>query len=906
MSEMNKHRPSKVDHSQLFQTEEGLSLLADMAQFGIWEWDLKTSELRWDDTMYRIYGVSPEDFTGRYEDWAATLDEATRERSEAAFRALLEEDKYFDVELDIKRASDGKHRILRGLARLFRDETGAPVRVFGINEDITDRVLAARKLEVEEAKFRSLFEASSVGFAMNDYETGEFLAFNRALYEPTGYTADEFVGLSYWDLTPSKYMPQEEQMLRDMARTGSYGPFEKEYIRKDGSTYPILLRGTKIRTLEGREVIWSVIQDISAIKQAQTELEIQKERFEGIFEMTSSGVAIYEAVDQGHDFRFVGYNPAAERIDGLSREDVMGRTLLECFPWSDEMGLIAALREVWETGKAVELPLVEYADDRMHAWRENKIFKLSTGEVVAVYTDLTEVKHAQLAAERASEARAQFVANMSHEIRTPLNAVLGIADVLSRTSLTDEQLGYLDKIRGASRLLLGVINDILDLSKIEAGELRLESLPFDLADTVERLSALFSDAASEKGLVLDMPNDLRQLPTLIGDELRLSQVLANLLSNAIKFTGSGGVRLTIETVSTTESDLALLFAVADTGIGIDGARLEAMFEPFQQADTSTTRVYGGTGLGLTISQYLVDKMGGRIWASSSDDGSVFYVQVSFALAAGSRQIEQRFTPDSVIPPKLAGYTILVVEDNPLNQLVTRKFLEETEVHLLLAENGLDAVAVVNESKVDLVLMDLQMPLMDGFEATRQLRQHYPDLPIIALSAAVLEDERGEAMAAGMNDHLCKPVVREALYELLHRYLLEPAAGQTTIESAESASAQSLLPEALPGVDLDLGRASLGDDGFYRELLAMFLGQLDSEYAPLSASYTGQPLDEAYRRLLHTLKGGAATIGAVQLSESAAALEAAISADHGIVDAMAEFQRALDEVHAGLRHCFASG
>lgn len=871
--DLGQENQQTLNRARLFDTEEGLSLLADIAEFGVWELDLASNELRWDDRMFLIYGIDPAGFTGRYEDWVNALSTDSRERSESAFNALLESDARFDIEMEIRRANDGEVRVLRGLARLFRAPDGTPLRAFGINEDITERALAARRLELEEAKFRSLFEVSPIGFAMNDLESGEFLEFNEALCSPAGYTAEEFRALSYWDLTPARYAAAEQKALDSLRETGRYGPFEKEYIRKDGATYPVRLNGALARTAEGRDVIWSIIEDVSALKRAQSELAAQKERFQGIFELTDSGVAVYEVVDDGADFRFTEYNPAAERIDKLSREQVIGRTLRECFPNIEEMGLLDALREAWRTGNAVELPLIEYSDDRISVWRENRIFRLSSGEVVAVYSDVTGIKAAQLAAERANDARRQFLANMSHEIRTPLNAVVGITELLRRTSLTHEQQDYLNKIGTASRLLVGIINDILDLSKIDAGKLELETSPFDLSAAVEDLRSLFEPAAAEKGLELIFRLPDQPIPYIVGDELRLIQVLTNLLSNAIKFTTDGGVTLSIEQQACRDHQVELRFSVTDTGIGISAAQRAELFQPFQQADVSTTRIHGGTGLGLTISQNLVRAMGGEInLISVPGQGSEF----SFTLLCPTEQAGVAVGPAvsaAVALPDFSRHTILLVEDNALNQMVTQKFIADTHANILLAGNGSEAVAMVAQHSIDLVLMDLQMPVMDGFVATQQIRAMRPDLPIIALSAAVLDEERARAAEVGMNGHLAKPIEPSKLISTLRRYLAEPAL-PSQLDQSVATRGSDALPQDVLGFDLQRCRDAYEDEDFLRELLQVFYQQLSTEYAVLQ-SVTPDTMSAEYLPLLHKFKGSAMAVGADRLATASAALESAL-------------------------------
>ena len=270
------------------ELSERLSLATESAGLGIWDYDLSSDRLEWDERMFHLYGVNPAEFGHSFEDWTRTLLPESKKQAITRFQAAVESGNTFEVEISIRRPNDGEIRILQGQAQIIRDETGQAVRVVGVNRDVTEQEENRRRLASEEEKFRTLFELAPVGIAMNDFETGEFLRFNAAIHEPAGYTHEEFAQLSYWDVTPEEYMADEQAQLESMERTGRYGPFQKEYMRKDGSRYPVLLHGFKFTTAEGREVIWSIVQDISEQQEAEHALRTAKERFEGIFEQTAA------------------------------------------------------------------------------------------------------------------------------------------------------------------------------------------------------------------------------------------------------------------------------------------------------------------------------------------------------------------------------------------------------------------------------------------------------------------------------------------------------------------------------------------------------------------------------------------------------------------------------------------
>jgi signal transduction histidine kinase/ActR/RegA family two-component response regulator len=393
--------------------------------------------------------------------------------------------------------------------------------------------------------------------------------------------------------------------------------------------------------------------------------------------------------------------------------------------------------------------------------------------------DLLQAKES---AEAASRAKSTFLANMSHELRTPMNAIMGMTGLAARRATDPLQRDQLAKIGQASRHLLNVINDILDISKIEAGRLTLEQVNFRLGEIVENLMSLISHKAEDKGLSLriDLPAGLSAL-SLNGDPLRLGQVLLNLAGNAVKFTERGSVTLRARLLEEHPHDVMLRWEVQDTGIGIGSTDLQRLFTAFEQADGSMTRKYGGTGLGLAISKRLVQMMGGEIGAASEPGaGSTFWFTVRIAKASGdAARPVSGVTPEMVearLKADYGGSSVLLAEDEPINQEVSKGLLEDVGLKVDLAEDGRVAVALARQNRYALILMDMQMPKLNGIDATRAIRADSLNVatPILAMTANAFGDDRKACLDAGMNDHLAKPVDPRLLYETLLKWLAHRA------------------------------------------------------------------------------------------------------------------------------------
>ncbi len=507
-----------------------------------------------------------------------------------------------------------------------------------------------------------------------------------------------------------------------------------------------------------------------------------------------------------------------------------------------------------------------------------------------------ELRTSKAVAELANAAKSQFLSNMSHEIRTPLNAIIGFSSLILNSHLPPREHNYAGRIHAAGGLLLTVIDDILDFSKIDAQQLHLERVPFRSATVIENVISIVQQNAADKGLSLHCDISREIAPRLIGDPHRLSQILVNLLGNAVKFTEDGEVALRLALQKQDEDRQQLVFSVSDTGIGLSPEQIGKLFQPFTQADESTTRRFGGTGLGLSISKQLVGLMEGEIWCESEPGrGSTF----SFTSWFGVEKGEEGIKLDDIIQHvpvayDFSNYRILLVEDNEVNQQVAIELLAQTGVTLEVASNGAEAVALITGGSrtFDLVLMDIQMPLMDGYEATRLIRgdNRFSTLPIIAMTAHALLKEQQQISQAGMNAHITKPIDTRTMLRVINIFLGTPDMVTSTLD--ERGNVITIATDDVPviaGVNVMAALDRLdGNLKLYKRLIHSFV---ENKAGIVTIIMDGlMNGDSALAgRTAHTLKSSAGTIGAEKLQHLAQILERAISQGEPLTDVTAALE-----------------
>jgi PAS domain S-box-containing protein len=684
----------------------------------------------------------------------------------------------------------------------LRDAQDAIIGYLLIGTDNTARQQAEEALQKAGALQRAIFDSANFSSIATDAK-GVIQIFNVGAERMLGYTAAEVMN----KITPADISDPKELISRAKALSVELGTsimpgfealvfkasrgiediYELTYIRKDGSRFGAVVSVTALRDAQDVIIGYLLIgTDNTARQQVEAEQRKLDQRLRDqqfyTRSLIESNIDAIMTTDPSGIITDV--NKQMEALTGCTRDELIGAPFKSYF--TDPERAEAGIKLVLSEKKVTDYELTACARDgkkTVVSYNATTFYDRdrTLQGVFAAARDVTERKRveaelqqAKAMAETASQTKSDFLASMSHEIRTPMNAIIGIAELLAKTPLSPEQSNYVQIFRRAGDNLLNLVNDILDLSKVEASQLELERTGFSLNDLLEKVREMVAVRAHEKGLAL-VCEIAPELPTdRVGDPTRLRQVLLNLLGNAIKFTEVGEVALRVTAEANASVAGALRFAISDTGIGIPGEKLGAVFERFTQADSSTTRRYGGSGLGLTISKRLVELMGGRIAVESIlGKGSVFSFAVPLEIwagAAGRVPVAAGTGPEE----PLAALHILLVEDSPDNRTIALAFLRDTPYRVEIAENGAVACEKFMGGHYDLVLMDRQMPVMDGLTATRAIREwertnRRSPTPIVALTASALKGDQEKCMAAGCTAYLTKPIKQEVLLQAIKEH-----------------------------------------------------------------------------------------------------------------------------------------
>jgi two-component system sensor histidine kinase/response regulator len=1081
----NRTISKKVEEAtdELAESRQRLDLALASSGIGTWDRNIETDTIFWDEAQHRIMGTDTAD--GKL-DWAGftkLIYPPDAQRFASEINEALRGDKDYVSEYRFLRPN-GEVRTLEARGHVIRDAAGRPLRMIGTSMDITER----KQAEEELKKLSQAVEQSPASVVITDLK-GIIEYVNPKFCEVTGYTFEEAIGQNPRILKSDHTPPKTYRELWKTIKAGHEWRGEFQNKKKTGELYWESATISPLKSADGTPAYYlAVKEDVTERKKMEESLREKEARFRGYFEHSQVGMAVTSPTKG-----WVEANDQLQRMLGYTLDELRALT------WAE----ITHPADLDEDAKQFERMLAgeidHYALDKRFIRRDGEVvytnltvacIRAETGDVLFVmasFQDITERKkmdndlherikeldEAQSAmlnmmedldeekarAEEATRAKSDFLANMSHEIRTPMNAVIGMAHLALKTELTPKQEDYLSKIQSSANSLLGIINDILDFSKIEAGKLDMEAVEFDLLETLDNVANVITVKAQEKENLEVLFSLDPQVPNfLVGDPLRLNQILVNLGNNAVKFTEQGEIVLTARVVNKRSDDkVTLQFSVRDTGIGMTAEQQANMFQAFSQADTSTTRKYGGTGLGLTISKRLVNMMGGEIWTESeAGQGTTFNFTAEFGLAkatvkrhfepsadlrglkvlvvddnATSREILQdilesftfevsqgasgkealeeieradRDKPfelvimdwkmpgmDGIEASKrikshqkltkipaivlvtaygreeimhqadeigldgyllkpvnasvlfdaimhalgkevqgvfragrkneqrnealdaISGARVLLVEDNEINQQVAQEILQGAGLVVTVANNGQEGVDAATKNQYDVILMDIQMPVMDGYTATREIRNlksEIRNVPILAMTAHAMAGDEQKSLDAGMNGHVTKPIDPAQLFAALQKWIkpgekrIRDQQAQAVIQHPEPDQTEpneAALPESLPGFDLDAGlKRLLGNKRLYRKLLVDF----GTKYTE-TASEIGAALDakdfERVHSLVHNLKGLAGNLEAKDLQAATVEMEKLVkgqtentASDKELIQKFAALENALQQ------------
>ncbi|TAK98796.1 MAG: PAS domain S-box protein [Rhodospirillaceae bacterium] len=838
----------------------------------------------------------------------------------------------------------GRYRSIRKDGTIIWMETRATVipgkdghrQLLSSSRDVSDSVAAEGALRDSESRFRLLADNATDIIALTD-DKGNTAYISPSVFRLLGYTPEEYIGMPAFKFVhPEDYASVNEQFAGISARPLS-SEMRQRYrvIRKDGTTAWIESHSTVISDKDGSRQLLTSSRDISDSVAAEVALRDSELRFRLLADNASDVISVS---DEDGVYRYI--SPSIERLTGYRPDEVIGKKVAESIAIveSDPDGYMSLSdnksapssgtyrrrlrtkdnRLIWVEASVQTIRTPEGRIERQSATRditdrveyESELratrdrFQKQATELATLAQNL-EMERER--AEKANAAKSQFLAMMSHELRTPMTGILGMADLILLSKLTAEQSDVMRRLVRSARTLLDLLNDILDFSKIEAAQLHIDTVPFRISDITNEVEALFAPLASEKGVTLSLSLHPKLQDGVIGDAKRLRQILVNLTSNAIKFTEKGAITIAVSQNAATDGDVVLRVDVTDTGIGISEDQIKRLFQPFVQADSSTSRKFGGTGLGLAITRRLVEAMGGAVSVSSElGKGSTFSFTIKHKLDPNAvAQKPTRRTRSQHVPavPTTSGQgrRVLVAEDNETTRFLVTTMLGKRGYEVDTAANGQEAVAAVAKATYDIVLMDIQMPIMDGSEAIAAIRTTENGtgrrLPIIALTADLVSSHQRSFLDTGADIVVAKPVNWEALMTEMNRLMESTGNDARAPDDTVRNINIGLPPLVLDTAALTELRNVLGADAL-ETMIERFLDNSEKYRADVETHVKARKLREA-KRSAHALKGLCAQFGAIEVAEIAKSIEERATTIDEIATLLPQLANSAAETRAAL-------
>lgn len=890
---------------ELEKSREQFMLAVSGSNDGIWDWNIREKKGYMSPRLKEIIGFEDEEFPNKYTAFEEHIHPDDQKIVKTSMEEYLSGKKpNHSVEFRL-RHKDGSYIWVLSKGKALIDEKGKPYRIAGSLTDITGRKRSEEKLRHYTMKLEKSQEQFMLAVKGSQDGIWDWDLPNKSLYlserwkEIIGYKDSELPNeLSTFD---GRLHPDDKDRVLNYIEeylNGGIPKYQMEFRlrHKDGTYRWILAKGEALRDEKGVPYRMAGSHtDVTERKHAEDKLKENRELLQSIINILPGVLTVVDT-----DYNIITLNESDSRLKRVGftyASELEGKKCYKVFQEMDSPCPWCKINEVIDTG---ENAYDETGPDDIREKKTGRAYsytvcpiKDKSGNIISVVeygADVTELRNSKLEAENANRAKSEFLANMSHEIRTPMNGVIGMTGLLLDTELDAVQRNYVEMIRKSGETLIEVINDILDISKIEAGKLELENVDFSLYDLLEELSSLFSIKAYEKGLELtclienNVPDHIR------GDPFKLKQVLTNLTGNALKFTNEGRVTIHVNRESGTDKSATLCFSVKDTGIGIPEDKKYLLFETFSQVDASTTRKYGGTGLGLAITKHLVEMMNGEINVRTLEEkGSDFWFRIPIEI---SGELSGKHVKPYDLPYKkeqelihhknkdLYGHgntddiRILIVEDNQINQRLAQALLQKLGYDPDVVTNGNEALKLLETQPYDLVFMDVQMPLMDGLETTQHIRNPDStvidhDIPVIAMTAHAMKGDKEQCLDAGMNDYMSKPISAEQLFILMEKWssIILKRNTETNIRKNSPISGNTLQIF----VKEKFMERMAGDYNLANEITSMFLNNIPVIIANMKKAADIDNMEEV-SSYAHSIKGSSANIGGEVLSDIAAKIE----------------------------------